>query len=176
MRTETWPVTQRAAALLRSALVWDNVFPINLPGEVESRQFVGHPAALSRRRRRCRVHHARRRQSQCQSGHFALCVGEAAVARTRGTHGVGAPALGHRVGPRHESPRGHPALRGHTLFRTGSLRDRTVLRPWSSSDTPCLQQAKFRRRQAAPTRRMAASPRTAAAWSPRCSASACCST
>jgi membrane dipeptidase len=35
MRAEAWSVTSRAAALLRSALVWDNVFPINLPGELE---------------------------------------------------------------------------------------------------------------------------------------------
>ena len=35
MRTQAWPVSPRAAALHRSALVWDNVFPINLPGEIE---------------------------------------------------------------------------------------------------------------------------------------------
>jgi membrane dipeptidase len=35
MHTGAWPVSERAAALHRSALVWDNVFPINLPGEVE---------------------------------------------------------------------------------------------------------------------------------------------
>ncbi len=35
MRTQAWPVSPRAAALQRSALVWDNVFPINLPGEIE---------------------------------------------------------------------------------------------------------------------------------------------
>jgi len=29
------PASERAAALVRSALVWDNVFPINLPGEIE---------------------------------------------------------------------------------------------------------------------------------------------
>jgi membrane dipeptidase len=29
------PASVRAAALVRSALVWDNVFPINLPGEIE---------------------------------------------------------------------------------------------------------------------------------------------
>jgi membrane dipeptidase len=29
------PASVRAAALVRSALVWDNVFPINLPGEVQ---------------------------------------------------------------------------------------------------------------------------------------------
>lgn len=29
------PATARAAALMRSALVWDNVFPINLPGELD---------------------------------------------------------------------------------------------------------------------------------------------
>jgi membrane dipeptidase len=34
MRTEGWSISPRAAALQRSALVWDNVFPINLPGEV----------------------------------------------------------------------------------------------------------------------------------------------
>jgi membrane dipeptidase len=35
MSAEAWPVSERAAALHRSALVWDNVFPVNLPGEVE---------------------------------------------------------------------------------------------------------------------------------------------
>lgn len=29
------PASVRAAALVRSALVWDNVFPVNLPGEIE---------------------------------------------------------------------------------------------------------------------------------------------
>ena len=33
MRTQAWPVSPRAAALQRSALVWDNVFPINLPAK-----------------------------------------------------------------------------------------------------------------------------------------------
>jgi membrane dipeptidase len=33
-RTEGWPISSRAATLHRSALVWDNVFPINLPGEI----------------------------------------------------------------------------------------------------------------------------------------------
>jgi membrane dipeptidase len=35
MGNEAWPVSPRAAALQRSALVWDNVFPINLPGDVD---------------------------------------------------------------------------------------------------------------------------------------------
>jgi membrane dipeptidase len=34
MGSESWSISPQAAALQRSALVWDNVFPINLPGEV----------------------------------------------------------------------------------------------------------------------------------------------
>ena len=33
-RTAGWSISPRAAAIQRSALVWDNVFPINLPGDV----------------------------------------------------------------------------------------------------------------------------------------------